>query len=264
MRKNSFFKRLRRIRFIHKETGEIIELDTSEEVLLEKRVKRLRRRLNEWWDYLQQLLASKTVTEVMITLTYEDLEKFQKGDLSYFLQKLRKYCKYHEIKLYAYFWVLEFQKRGVPHYHILLIFDRVRFKKLPFPDKFRTWWRKGLTRIEFVRKNARNYLSKYISKCDYLELLKTEKFKKVRLFGYFISFTIQKPDLKFFLYRLTKLPEWLRFEVFEHYLFWIDKIGDFFRYIPRYIVRRGWCSDFIEQEFFFKSPFTIEFEYEGC
>lgn len=57
-------------------------------------------------------------------------------------------------------WVLELQKNGHPHYHIM--FWLPAGKPLPKPDK-QGWWPHGLTRVEWVKK-AVGYMTKYVSK----------------------------------------------------------------------------------------------------
>ena len=263
MLKRTLRKTLRKIRAVNKQTGEMIEFDVSKKALIERRVKRRRKRIFEHYDYLNVCLCKNKIKaiDVMITLTYRELKDFETGDISKFLEKVRKYCKYHKIKLLAYFWVLEGQKRGVPHYHIWLTFDKKYFKKLPFPDKFRSWWKKGSTRIEFVRKDPKNYLAKYISKCDFLEMLSDSIFKNVKLFSSYINPKIQSPDVHYFLYRLKKLPKWLQVEVCN-FLHKIIEKGDYLRYIPRRLYRSGWLLDRINTFFIIKTPYILEFEYE--
>jgi glycosyltransferase involved in cell wall biosynthesis len=129
----------------------------------------------------------------------------------------------------------------------LLIFDKKTFKKLPFPDEFRTWWMKGITNIQYVRKSVENYLAKYISKCDFFEILSNSMFKKVRLFGSYINFKIQTPDSAYFFYRLSKLPKWLRHEIYVNRFSFISEIGDYFRFIPRRRTFLGWVLDVINE-----------------
>lgn len=67
------------------------------------------------------LFASETELKfkTMITLTYPREYglngKRVKSDLNKYLVKLRRYCP-----MVGYFWFLEFQRRGAPHYHIMV------------------------------------------------------------------------------------------------------------------------------------------------
>ena len=112
-----------------------------------------------------------------ITLTYGQIfpsPTMAKRHLDNFLKRLRRrwlYC--------SGFWRFEFQKRGAPHFHLVLF-------GLPFlpSGTLATWWgetigkqfwdtsatlaREPFTRIEAIKshKQAARYVSKYVAKCD--------------------------------------------------------------------------------------------------
>ena len=107
---------------------------------------------------------------IMITLTYKPGESWQSDHMSTFIRHCRQYCKRRGFK-FRYVWVAEIQEKRVIrygcsmaeaiHYHILIWLPRgVTFPK---PDK-QGWWPHGMTRIEWVRKNAVGYIAKYASK----------------------------------------------------------------------------------------------------
>lgn len=112
-----------------------------------------------------------------ITLTYGQnfpAPNLAKRHLDNFLKRLRRRWVYA-----SGFWRLEFQKRGAPHFHLILF-------GLPFlqKDTLARWWgdtigrefwdtsrelpRTPFTRIEAINshKQAARYVSKYVAKCD--------------------------------------------------------------------------------------------------
>jgi len=116
----------------------------------------------------------------MITLTYPQIYSNDgqriKRDLDTFLKWLRR-----ETAGCSYLWFLEFQKRGAPHYHILIDWPMPRTRQGEREVRFRvaaTWYRivgsgdaKHLaagTRTERVRKDdgAKRYAVKYALKME--------------------------------------------------------------------------------------------------
>lgn len=112
-----------------------------------------------------------------ITLTYGQefpSPTVAKRHMDNFLKRLRRRWLYS-----SGFWRFEFQKRGAPHFHLLLF-------GLPFvpKDTIAKWWantiglqfqdtssgepRAPFTRIEAIRshRKAAAYVSKYVAKCD--------------------------------------------------------------------------------------------------
>lgn len=99
----------------------------------------------------------------MVTLTYRPEADWEKGQCTSLIRCIRKYLSARSIEL-RYVWVMEFTKRGRPHYHLLLWLPFGI--TLPKPDK-RGWWPHGMTKIEWAR-NAVGYIAKYASKGDSL------------------------------------------------------------------------------------------------
>lgn len=73
---------------------------------------------------LSRLAFVVTTTKVkfksLLTLTYENIPtngRQVKSQLNRFLTYLRRRFRYHKLE---YLWFLEFQKRGAPHFHVLL------------------------------------------------------------------------------------------------------------------------------------------------
>ena len=93
-------------------------------------------------------------------------------------------------------WVLEVQRRGVPHYHLLICMNGD--VKFPKPDRWFFRW--GFTQIRRMERFSRGYLAKYLSKgrdggkgyqLEFSELRKRvgEWGRRVRSFG--ISWKLQ-------------------------------------------------------------------------
>lgn len=118
---------------------------------------------------------SKDFKAVFLTLTYGQRfpsPREAKRHLDSFLKRIAR--RYEKVSA---FWRFDFQKRGAPHFHLLLF-------GLPFLAKetVKTWWGEIIgrdywdysrniveppfTRIEFVRshKQASSYVSKYVAK----------------------------------------------------------------------------------------------------
>lgn len=117
----------------------------------------------------------------MITLTYpkeyETDGKIVKKHLKYYMEKIKR--RYPE---YKYFWFLEFQKRGAPHYHILTDInikdiesteEKIKLNKEIVEDLHNCWIEtvnsddikhvKAGTRIEAIRL-GRNGMGSYVRK----------------------------------------------------------------------------------------------------
>lgn len=104
-------------------------------------------------------VASIRWRPVMVTLTYADADAWLPDHISAFINRVQMFAKRRGYKL-PYVWVMELQKRGAPHYHVLFwIPARLYFPKA---DR-RGWWSFGSTRIDRV-KNAVGYVAKYASK----------------------------------------------------------------------------------------------------
>jgi hypothetical protein len=111
----------------------------------------------------------------MITLTFGAYCPRSGGVLKYNLDKFRNWLKYQFRKFFPeqelfYLWVLEFQDRGVPHFHIITNIDFgkreiKRFKKKKKSGGF--YWSQYSTDKEFEFK-----ISRYWSKTVYKDLLK--------------------------------------------------------------------------------------------
>jgi hypothetical protein len=96
---------------------------------------------------------------VMITPTYAPGESWCSKDITRLVKCIRQWLARRSIEM-RYVWVMEYTKRGAPHYHMLVWLPLG--VTLPYPDK-RGWWTKGWTNQEWA-KNAVGYIAKYASK----------------------------------------------------------------------------------------------------
>jgi hypothetical protein len=184
------------------------------------RLQRCQRRVHAWADVLPRQVrqvrraAAKLAVGprmVMLTLTYKDVDGWHLYDIRDFMKAL------HQVlgdSLYAYAWVLEMQKRGVPHYHVLLYVKRGT--RIPKPDA--KLWRHGLSKIETVRTPF--YICKYTSKGKQKQYQKEGFPAGARMFAVKVYKTDIPPD-EFLDFRMSSLPSWLRPYIKEAY----DEMG---------------------------------------
>lgn len=135
----------------------------SKEESHRQRLKRLRRTILNTARCLEARPDAPHYDWVMVTLTYAPCFTWDPKHISGFIQSVRTYLRanYAITKLH-YCWVMELQKRGAPHYHLLLRLPRS--VRIPKPDKA-GWWFLGMTQVEKAR-HAIGYLAKYCSKGD--------------------------------------------------------------------------------------------------
>jgi hypothetical protein len=109
--------------------------------------------------------AGIAVQAIMVTLTYKPGVVYSPRQIT---EYIRRTCGWLEPRgmLFAYEWVLELQKRGAPHYHVIWW---VPFgSRMPMPDlasgrQRKPLWPHGMTRIEPARSGPA-YIMKYTSK----------------------------------------------------------------------------------------------------
>jgi len=114
----------------------------------------------------------------MVTLTYENADDWSPKHISATLSAYKKWAMRRNIPL-KYTWVMELQKRGAPHYHILFWLPPGTF--LPLFDK-RGWWKHGSTNLT-PAKTRGGYLLKYVSKCVHTHESGTPFPKSARIYG---------------------------------------------------------------------------------
>jgi hypothetical protein len=135
---------------------------------------------------MDRIIWSNPDLKVFVTLTFEENLIDSKKANYLFNQFVQKYNYRNKKNHLKYIAVIEFQKRGAVHYHLLI--DRFVDKK--FLQKL---WGNGFTRIEHARGNSNQlagYLIKYLNK---------NSARDTRLWGkkmYFTSQNIQKPIVR--------------------------------------------------------------------
>ena len=109
-----------------------------------------------------------------VTLTMKDDSVLNKDSVSNFLKKM----EYRGVEIDGYVWVKELQKRGVVHYHMIVL---VPSMMRDFYGKVNDSWKKGFVFVKGVEKQkVRNtilYIMKYIKKDLRLEV-SNEKMKR--------------------------------------------------------------------------------------
>lgn len=202
-----------------------------------ERLKRLRRTVLNTGNLLSARPDASAFYWVMVTLTYAPGREWSPKHISGFMGSVRKYLKdtYRITKLH-YMWVMELQKRGAPHYHVLI---RLRHGvTIPKPDADNAgWWCLGITHIQRAR-HAVGYLAKYTSKGTSLEQIHLIP-KGARLHGA----SILDPH-EMHMRRWWNLPRWVR---------------DVVRAIqPIKRVKGGFATKTGE---FLPTPYLVEFEH---
>jgi len=106
--------------------------------------------------------------QVMVTTTYRPGKYWDPKDITGLVKCIRQWLARKRIEM-RYVWVMEYQKNGTPHYHMIVWLPLG--VTLPFADK-RGWWTKGSTNQVWAR-SAVGYLAKYVSKgCDLVQYVR--------------------------------------------------------------------------------------------
>lgn len=127
------------------------------------RVFRLKKGVMTTARLVNDRLAAESIRWVplMVTLTYKNGDDWKPEQVAQFINTVQHWGKRKGYTL-PYVWVMELQKRGAPHYHVLLwIPARLR---LPSPDK-KGWWKFGSSNVVRVH-NPVGYVAKYASKFE--------------------------------------------------------------------------------------------------
>lgn len=174
------------------------------------RVRRAGARIHTWANAIPEQVERKggkpggieTPRLVMVTLTYADVAGWAAGDIRAYMTALRSILRG---RLLAYAWVLEVQRRGAPHYHVLLYVRKGTM--IPMPDKS-GMWRRGSSRVETAR--TPHYVAKYIGK----EYQKETLPGSARMFAVWVNRAVVGKEA-YLLFRMSALPGWFRKEVLE-------------------------------------------------
>ncbi len=166
----------------------------------------------------------KPFMPVLLTLTFaENIQNLTKANrkFSKFIQKLNYYIFSDKKAKLQYLGVVEFQKRGAIHYHII-------FFNLPFIKTIYKIWNEGRVDLRSVKnmKGLINYLSKYMVKESADRRLKGRK-------RYFTSRKIFRPIIIKSYFIAKGVSDVLKNRLKYQKSFEVDFIGriDFYNYL---------------------------------
>lgn len=164
---------------------------------------------------------------VFVTGTYRPGAYYSPDHIGQLVTHMRNWARRRGVKL-RYQWVMEIQRRGAPHYHLIAWVPKgFRFPK---PDE-QGWWPHGMSNIKLARR-AVGYLVKYATKGDADDHMP----KGARLFG--VGGLDAEDSLAT---HRARLPRWL---------------ADTVRGRARRVVRVGWVD--LETGEIHRSPWRIE------
>lgn len=129
----------------------------------------------------QHLDPGYRLTCKMITLTYRPESAWAPRHITNYLITLRNWYRRHTGRQLVYIWVMELQKSGKPHYHIMVWVREGTV--IPFADRgiLVPWWPHGHTNIRSDIRHGGAYLAKYLTKAA----PEGHWFpKRARIFGY--------------------------------------------------------------------------------
>lgn len=116
----------------------------------------MRRKVLSVACYFKERMAEHGLEALFITLTYRGIDGYRGRHISEYLNELRRTVAFP----LRYVWVLELQRRGAPHYHLVLWVPRG--ERIPMPDRS-GMWRHGSSQVERARSPIA-YIMKYASK----------------------------------------------------------------------------------------------------
>jgi len=146
------------------ETGEIIQVEYLTDD--QKRAnKRKIDRLNQFCGYYQPMYEKRKISMFLITFTEAD-QAMKRKEWTRMIEDVKRKFRTIGFNVRGYIWTMEISKDNYHfHYHLCVATDRMNLKGKKIPDqlKFEDLWHRK-TGIEFVKRNVRNYLSKYFAK----------------------------------------------------------------------------------------------------
>lgn len=146
-----------------------------------KRFKRMCVRLDAFEQVVKVLYPVTKYRMVHITLTYAEMDTWEKGDMSRYINRLRGFLKE---KLVAFCWIGGMQMpRKALHYHLVIVVPIGT--NVPKPDKQGHWYL-GMSQMRTWKNMA--YFMRYFEKYHELQYYP----KGFRLYGYgFEDFSIR-------------------------------------------------------------------------
>ena len=138
--------------------------------------------IKQFCDHFQPLYAKKEVSMLFYTLTRAEHGR----SIADVINALKKRFIRNGTPILGYVWISEVSEKLHWHYHIAVAIERIDIagKKLPDYFKLHDLWN-NRTQVSFVRKNIRNYMSKYFAKNNYkmLAIDQNGQPKIIRVYG---------------------------------------------------------------------------------
>jgi len=146
-------------------TGEIIFSEYHTDDFKASRNRKIKT-IFRFTDFYEPLYQARKVSLLFHTFTRIE---YAKQDMRTMLECVK--MRYRALKrpIRGYLWVMELAKNEKMnsgyhvHYHLVVVIDRVKWSKIPDKLKFDDLWGQE-TRVEFITKTIKGYLSKYLSK----------------------------------------------------------------------------------------------------
>ena len=148
-------------------TGEIIFSDYETDDFKASRNRKIKT-LNKFCNFYEPLYKARKVSLLFHAFTRMD---YAKKDMITMIECAKMRYKSLKRPIRGYLWVMELvenekMKSGWHiHYHLVIVIDRVSWRKIPDQLKFDDLWGEE-TRVEFIKKTVKGYLSKYLSKSN--------------------------------------------------------------------------------------------------
>jgi hypothetical protein len=120
------------------------------------------KRLDAFCSHYQPLYERREVSLLFYTLTIANQAKTDIGGI---IDVLKKRLKRREVKFYDYFWIAEVSPNRHFHYHLVIATERLNYRGSKRPkwlDLSDAWG--AIAHVEFVKKNIRHYMAKYMAK----------------------------------------------------------------------------------------------------
>lgn len=188
-----------------------------------RRIKRLRKRVSRWGRTVAEpIVADGRGVMLMVTLTYRPGEDPKPGDRKEFMRKVRRRLG---DALLGYTNVAETTKKGVVHYHYLMVVRRGVW--LPTPDKVGLWVH-GSTNVLRNLRTA-GYLLKYVSKSEAGEFTLP---RGMRAYDVRARIAACLTPAQLIEFRLSAVPRWLE-EIVSEWCIETDRL-------PERIQGGGW------------------------
>jgi hypothetical protein len=219
--------------------------------LKERDLRNRNRKIRILTSELIKLVKSGRYRALAITLTFINFDKYlefqRRGGVRWFLNDLNSLIKRnYKRRDWFFLWIMEIQKRGIPHFHLLLVVPRG--VRIPFPDKWVFTF--GMTNIKELKKFGSRYLLKYLDKDNYQQdydslRRKLKEFKlRIRTYGYSLRLLYEglrfllniRSYIKWFLVRVEGLKVEAVFDVerdgivFYYYKIKDDQVEDLFNF----------------------------------